>query len=369
MQPKHINCLDGIRAIAFLIVFVSHAGLQERIPGAFGVMIFFFLSGYLITSLLRLEWENSRRISRKNFYIRRACRILPPLYLVLGFATLLNAMGIPSHNVSLSGLLSVFFYYFNYLTLTSISHAALPSGMSVLWSLMVEEHSYLCFPLLYMFILRRGLSSSAQSRVLLSICGAALIWRYILVYVFHTNLTSAPQWTFLATDARFDSILWGCVLAISANPWCGDVSPSLEEHKGKLAIGGLLLLLFCLLFREAHFRETLRYTLQGIGLLPTFYYLIASPISLASNALAWQSLRWLGWISYTMYLVHLFGHFVFWKYIPFHNVFVPLLTFVVCGVFSEGIRRFVEKPFRKLAHRKEPAEPVSQHLVRVVLSS
>jgi peptidoglycan/LPS O-acetylase OafA/YrhL len=364
MRPQHLKCLDGIRALAFLIVFVSHAGLENRIPGVFGVTIFFFLSGYLITSLLRMEWERARRISLKNFYIRRACRILPPFYVVLGLASLLCLFGIPNRDVSISGLLSVFFYYYNYLTLLSPLHATLPPGMGVLWSLMVEEHFYLIFPLLYLLLLRRGLSRTAQGVVLLSICGAALVWRLILVYALHTNLTAVPRWTLHATDARFDSILWGCILAIVANPWCGDVSPTLARHKGSFAIGGIALLLFCFVFRNPDFRETLRYSLQGIGLFPVFYYLVASPNSWASRALAYQPLRWLGWVSYTMYLVHDFALFVSWKYFPTHAVLATMGTFVACGCLSEMIRRSVEIPFRRVAHRRELAKPAGEAVAR-----
>jgi len=55
-EPFHIPSLDGLRAVSILVVFVSHAGL-EAVPGGFGVTVFFFLSGYLITTLLRREFE------------------------------------------------------------------------------------------------------------------------------------------------------------------------------------------------------------------------------------------------------------------------------------------------------------------------
>ena len=76
----YIPSLDGIRAIAFLIVFISHAGLGKIVPGGFGVTIFFFLSGYLITTQLRREHERSHKIDFKKFYMRRILRIWPPFY-------------------------------------------------------------------------------------------------------------------------------------------------------------------------------------------------------------------------------------------------------------------------------------------------
>src|SRR5271163_2884515 len=91
--PFHIPSLDGLRAVSFLIVFLAHAGV-EGFPGGFGVTVFFFLSGYLITTLMRMEADASGKVSLKHFYLRRALRILPPFYVVLVAATLLAAAGV-----------------------------------------------------------------------------------------------------------------------------------------------------------------------------------------------------------------------------------------------------------------------------------
>src|SRR5206468_983726 len=81
--PLQIPSLDGLRALSFLAVFVAHAGLEKLIPAHLGLALFFFLSGYLITTLLRLEFEKSGRINLPQFYLRRVLRIFPPFYLVL----------------------------------------------------------------------------------------------------------------------------------------------------------------------------------------------------------------------------------------------------------------------------------------------
>src|SRR6478735_7378950 len=91
----HIPSLDGLRAASFMVVFLSHAGLADYgIPGGFGVTVFFFLSGYLITTLLRLEHMNSGAVSLRDFYLRRVLRILPPFYAVLLLAIGLTALGL-----------------------------------------------------------------------------------------------------------------------------------------------------------------------------------------------------------------------------------------------------------------------------------
>src|SRR5438445_3347113 len=102
----YIPSLDGIRAAAVMLVFAAHAGLKERIPGNFGVTVFFFLSGYLITTLLRIEYDQSGRVNLGPFYLRRVLRILPPMYLVLGMATLLTVTGLLQGSVAPRALLA-----------------------------------------------------------------------------------------------------------------------------------------------------------------------------------------------------------------------------------------------------------------------
>ena len=84
----HIPSLDGLRCLAILPVFLSHvlmtAEMPSFIPGNFGVTLFFFLSGYLITTLMRMEMERTGTVSFRRFYLRRALRIFPTCYLVLG---------------------------------------------------------------------------------------------------------------------------------------------------------------------------------------------------------------------------------------------------------------------------------------------
>ena len=91
---RHVPQLDGIRAIAVLIVMISHGGLGKYVPGGFGVTIFFFLSGYLITSLLRVEVACNGRVDFKAFYIRRTLRIMPPLYVTLVILTAMYLAGV-----------------------------------------------------------------------------------------------------------------------------------------------------------------------------------------------------------------------------------------------------------------------------------
>ena len=79
----YIPGLDGLRAIAVLLVLIAHVGGSHIIPGGFGVTVFFFISGFLITRLLLAESDKKGGIGLKAFYIRRFLRLLPALYLML----------------------------------------------------------------------------------------------------------------------------------------------------------------------------------------------------------------------------------------------------------------------------------------------
>lgn len=352
-RPFYIPSLDGLRAIAFLLVFAAHCGLDKIVPGGFGVTVFFFLSGFLITSLMRLELAQTRAISLRSFYVRRAFRILPPMYITLLVGYALGASGLLTEAGNLLGLVSVSAYFYNY---TNLLHkpTLLPSGTGVLWSLMIEEHFYLLFPLAFkLYFTRRGASLHSFARWLLLGCGVALLWRCCLVFLFHTPLLALPRWTYNASDARFDAILFGCVLAVRNNPWFGDASPRLRASKGPLAFSGLLCLFASMLFREPHFRETIRYTLQSAALYPIFFYCVAAANQWQARWLEWKPLRYLGWVSYSMYLIHFvlldMGH----RALPAHPVMVAAGCFALALGYSSLMRVYIEQPSRHFRVRME----------------
>lgn len=353
MQLKYLPALDGIRACAFAIVFVSHAGLGNVVPGGLGVTIFFFLSGYLITTLLRAEWENTGTVSLSGFYKRRALRIVPPLYLVMLIGWTLDWFHVPTHEANSFGLLSILFYFYNYAVFLKHSVGDIvPVGLNVVWSLMIEEHFYLIFPFVFLYAKKRGVAMSSFARALIGVCLLVLLWRCVLVFHFHTSVTSQFGWTYAATDARFDSILWGCVMAVALNPWCGDGNRFFDARRGQLALGGTVLVLLTLAWREPYFRETLRYTLQGIALIPIFYYIVSAPRSWLGRALALPAVRWLGWVSYTMYLSHLMVIDILIAYLGRKIWIVMPCSFVIAGVFAEAVRQWVENPLRNLKRKK-----------------
>lgn len=351
-RRSYIPCLDGIRACAFLLVFIGHAGYEKLVPGGLGVTVFFFLSGYLITTLLRIEAEDTGQVSLRQFYIRRAFRILPPLYITLFLAFVVDSLCFREPAGNRLGWLSSVVWLYNYAELLSHDHARLPAGMGLIWTLAIEEHFYLIFPLLYKGSISRAWSRHRQSLTLVGVCAAVLIWRCVLVFYFKTPLVPYVRWTYIATDARLDSIAFGCLLAVAHNPWCNDVGGWLQRRAGIFASLGCALILLSLIVREPHLRETVRYSLQGVALYPIFYFCVLQTNSAWVRWLSWSPLRWIGWISYSLYLCHEVVLGVLGHILPLRKPVLAIVSLAVSILFAWIMRALVETPLRKLRSRK-----------------
>jgi peptidoglycan/LPS O-acetylase OafA/YrhL len=346
----YIPCLDGLRGIALLLVFAAHAGLDNLVPGGFGVTIFFFLSGYLITTLLRIEDGRTGNISIRQFYMRRVLRILPPMYITLAVMCVLGFYGVIHSKAGPGAYVAAVTFVTNYYTMLSHGASRQDPGMGIMWSLCIEEHFYLLFPFIYWTFLRKRFSVSKQTWILLTGCIVALAWRFILVFVFHVAVSGpGPRWTYMTTDCRFDSILWGCILAIHNNAWFGDRSNGiLAKYKDPLALAGFAGLLLALLYRNPAFREVVRYTLQGISLYPIFYYCVATTRTWPIRMLQWKILRWIGVLSYTLYLCHFYILWELQTRYPLHFFRDALVAAALSLLFACAVRWAVELPLQRL---------------------
>ncbi len=344
----NIPSLDGIRAFSFGVVFLAHAGLGQWIPGGFGVTVFFFLSGYLITTLLRLEAAKKGTVSLRSFYLRRALRILPPFYLVLAIALALTFASILPGPLQPGAVLSQALYFANYWI---IGHGAggQASGTGVYWSLAVEEHFYLLFPLLYLFFLRRRLSPKSQALLIWSLCAAILVWRCVLVYVLH----SSPDRTFMASDTRVDSILFGCALAVYGNPILDTVRrvPEAIWKRVLLPLGIAAILGSPFLDHQA--RESVRYSLQGLALYPIFVAAIRWPQWLPFKILNLRSVKFVGVLSYSLYLLHQVVIYAIYQQTEEPTVLKGAVAFVIALAAAWVIYEVVEKPSARLRRRLE----------------
>ena len=286
--------------MSFLLVFVAHAGLERFVPGGLGVTIFFFLSGFLITTLLRSEFEKNGAINLRHFWLRRALRILPPFYLVLAAAVLLSRCLDTASTLSAPAVTALSLQYTNF-RIIAHGYGGMPLGTGVYWSLAVEEHFYLVFPWIFIAMRRLKLSGRSQAFSLWGMCVLVLMWRLALVLHYHAPVLR----TYLGTDTRIDSILFGCALAVWHNPVVDETPLNERRWKYLYLPMALLLMVGCLYVRRDDFRETLRYSLQGIALTGIFVAAIRYPRWPIFAVLNTRIMVFIGLLSYSLYLMHL----------------------------------------------------------------
>jgi len=195
---------------------------------------------------------------------------------------------------------------------------------------------------------RRNMAGRQQAVLLLSLCGVIVAWRCWLVLGLHV----ATDRTYMASDTRIDSILFGCVLAVYRNP-VRDRVPGSESLWRILVVPlAVLALLLTLFVRAEWFRETLRYSLQGMALIPLFAAAIRFPGWLVFRWLNWRPVAFLGVLSYSLYLVHFGAIFIVRD--ALHGA-APVLTGVLAFsgalVVAWILYRFVERPCAVLRRR------------------
>lgn len=346
--------LDGIRAISVIIVMLSHSGLQHIVPGVFGVTVFFFISGFLITTLLINEFADNGHIGIRAFYLRRALRLYPPLLVFLG--TIVIVLLAQSEPLNLIGLLGALFYFGNYLFALAPSTIG-PYGAH-LWSLAVEEHFYLLFPLTFVAFIRRP---ALLIGLLSALCVVALTIR-----IYYLATISPPNETYLlvSTEARFDSILFGCITALLVSRPIASQLVTQMTHPAVVAIA-LIAILFSLVYRDPAFRQTFRFTIQGLALMPLVLAAIFTPrYLLAKQVLNSRAFRLIGALSYSMYLWHF--HFFEWAKVwlgSLPKVAGYALGWILTFIVALLIYRIVEQPVLRLRRRfgshARPAEAAS----------
>lgn len=345
--PRHIPSLDGLRAISFLLVFVAHCGLDHYVPGGFGVTIFFFLSGFLITTLMRAEFLAHQAVNFRHFWLRRAFRILPPFYIVLCAAIAAALIFDPPGTLSGPAVAAQLLHVTNYWIIARGADG-LPVGTGVYWSLAVEEHFYLLFPWLYVGMQRLRMPQFKQALTLWMLCGFVLLWRCVLVYHFQVEMDR----TYMATDTRLDSILFGCALAVWKNPVLDELR--LNERLWKCAILPLsvVVLVASMVFRDPGFRETARYSLQGAALTLVFIAAIRFPSWTPFRLLNWRPLTFIGLLSYSLYLLHFTVIVAIKRWLPNEGpVLQGVLSFATSIVLAWLMYVSVERPFARLRRR------------------
>jgi len=321
---------DGLRGIAILSVIVYHGILTSRFPhtllgparplllaGWTGVDLFFALSGFLITSLLLREEEREKaagrpaRFSIGRFYLRRGLRILPAFYGVLLLEVFVFSRWAMMPSASLAGvrdsplgLVPFAAFFANYAIAYGprwfgAAYVQPGTALDVYWSLCVEEHFYLLWPLFLLLV------RSTRNRLLSAlVVGFALP---ILRFLVMAEGWDTPLAVHYASHYRLDSILWGGTAAI--------VSGKMRLAEGKrrllIALGCALILLLIFTDTMAVFPVgrplgfSLGFSLLSLTSSLLLLELAAQPGTRLARALEFRPLSAVGKVSYGMYLLHL----------------------------------------------------------------
>lgn len=341
---KHIAFrpdIEGIRAVAVLLILFNHSAVRGFSGGFIGVDVFFIISGYLITSILLRDIENNNH-SIAEFYRRRILRILPALFVLLIFTTAMAFLVMIPHELVIysRSLLATFFFSSNFAFYGDTGYFTLAASTRPLlhtWSLAIEEQFYIFWPLLLMIFARRGRTHvKAMLVAVLALSLALSIW------MVATDMSAA----FYLLPFRAWELALGGLLTILP-PW---------RHMPRwlrqaLGIGGMVAILVC----ANRYRE-LSTPFPGLAaILPclgTAALILAGPQTLTGRLLSLPVTRFFGRISYSLYLWHwpviVFTRLALW---PMHNPVVILADLAISIGLGWFSYRYFEQYGRQLLDR------------------
>jgi peptidoglycan/LPS O-acetylase OafA/YrhL len=326
--------------------------------GYVGVDLFFALSGFLITTLLYEEWDRTGGISLRRFYGRRARRLLPALGLLIVSALAVDMICYPMTGwpFGWKALTSLLFVN-NWLAATG--HANDLGSLNPTWSLAQEEQFYLVWPLVLILLLRHRARPHLVAGVLLVAIG--------LLMVAAPTGTGGPDYSYYYSPAaRAAELLFGCLGAVI---WRHRLLGIPQGLKARLPVDivamltqrrlwrGMFALVLAYLFVMLLFNYQLSteqlYLSACLLAVPLIVTLVGTPDSLLARAIACPPLRFLGRVSYALYLFHLLTRNVVYHYMPHGNLYVnALLTISISIALSAASWKIVEA--RILARGRKP---------------
>ena len=354
--------LDGLRALSVIAVIFYHAGFSWMHGGFFGVEVFFVVSGFLITSLLLDERDRSDHTNLAQFWLRRARRLLPALFTVLAAVAVWSILdGTDEQQSQLRRDLPwATFYGGNWGQIVGgvPYYSGDPPLLRHVWSLAVEEHWYLFWPLAFIALRRTRLTRAGTAGILVALSVAVMVWTYVLHGSGPGNLSSPItafddvdriNFMYLSTVTRASGIVLGAAAAFVWRPWR---SPAAARSRAGWLLDGFGLLAVAMLGCIAAVATlTDGYVYQWLLALVTFLSLVAVLVAVHPAAtwfraiLSWTPLVEIGKRSYGIYLWH-------WPIFVFADAYGGSVSRVVAAlaltaVVSELCYRFVEMPVRR----------------------
>jgi peptidoglycan/LPS O-acetylase OafA/YrhL len=348
--------LDGLRAIAVLAVIAYHLGLGWAPGGLLGVGVFFTLSGYLITDLLLGQWATGR-LRLANFWLRRARRLLPALFVMLAVVMAWVTLAEPSQMSDLRGAVWAATGYFSnwwmiYQHVPYFARFGAPSPLGHLWSLAIEEQFYLLWPWLLLlglrFVPERPTGIPVRPRLAgatLALAGASALTMALL---YQPGFDSSRVYD--GTDTRAFGLLLGAALAMvwPSRRLTTKVTVGARQILDGVGVIGLAAIAV-LIWRTNDYSAFLYrggMVLLSVATVMVIFALV-HPATMLGRALGWRPLRWIGVRSYGIYLWQ-FPIIVLTTPAPNRGVDPLRATLQVAASFALAALswRFVEEPIR-----------------------
>ncbi len=346
---RYLPHVDGLRAIAVLIVLLFHLGTPGFAGGFVGVDVFLVISGFLITRLIADEIAETGKFRFGHFYLRRIRRLAPALF-VTAIVTLLASAMLHSPslmartaNELIAAVLSISNIHFwlesDYFDVSSATRPMLHT-----WSLSLEEQFYLIWPVMLLLLWRTGLRASLRWAIL----GLAIASLLLNEWFAEGAPESLSQWLpdvasdgkstlFYMLPFRVFEFAVGGLLALCSGA---------AAQSGKIGSVGLVAGLAMIAAATALYNESMLFP-SWAGLMPCIGTALVIHCGATTKVLTHPVSVWIGRISYSLYLVH-WPCVVFWGYL-----FGPLTglgqvcVFGLCILLGHLSWRFVETPFRE----------------------
>lgn len=356
LGKSYMPGLDGLRALAVLAVLLYHISPNQFIGGYIGVDLFFVISGFLITyrNLQNIQNPN-KTFTLKNFWLRRARRLIPALVLVILVCVPIGAIIYPDILVGafrqVAGALTYSTNWVEIIHGSNYFDQANPSLFKNFWSLAVEEQFYIIWPPLLLLLLSRRLKNSQLVTIVATIAVASMVLMGVLAAP--DNYTRV----YYGTDTHCFGLAMGIIFAFIWNKEKGSLSKewlSAQPWIPALAPVGLIgfILTVMLVPDTAAFTYPFGLVLGSLFSLFLVGAVIIRPDALFTRIMELAPLRWIGVRSYGIYLWHwpmlVFGRIL----IPtamgtVENVAVDVLFALISFVASDLSYRFIEEPMRK----------------------
>lgn len=363
-QPgRYLPVVDGLRALSIVAVLLYHDdGLLEG--GFLGVDVFFVLSGFLITSLLFDEWRRNERIDLRAFYLRRALRLFPALFLLLAVSAAF-ALALPSASQS-PRLLEGVKYSLLYVSNWASSGDPMRFGpLGHTWSLSVEEQFYALWPVLLIGLLALTRGRRSLVVVIAAMALASAAWRALLF-----SWDATPWRLYTGTDSRADSLFVGAAVAIAMVGGYLPLQvrrPALARALALLAAAALAALMVSTRLEWPPYYQG-GFLVVSLAVAVLLVVLLSNPDWLPARLLSARPIAWVGRLSYSLYLWHypIFG-FVKADRLGLGVRTVEILRLVLAFVAAVGSYYLVERPLLrwKKAIREKRVPPAEAAPVTV----